>query len=194
VRDGWQGTRLVSVKAESANADCSGVAPVLRPPRGVRKCARASCHARRMLASVAGNGTAVTSGRFPLSFRLCGVKFGIPHGGMTTGNAGELRDLFLSTCGRLAIAESLSKDRRSIDVRNARYPGSKFLLVQVGVAHINHRSGDNRDENLAALCRGCHLNHDQIQHRDTRRVRKDFSRPLLAGLTPQTQTPPLGEE
>jgi 5-methylcytosine-specific restriction endonuclease McrA len=80
------------------------------------------------------------------------------------------------------------------DVRNERYTGSKFLLVQVGVAHINHRSGDNRDENLAALCRGCHLNHDQIQHRDTRRVRKDFSRPLLAGLTPQTQTPPLGEE
>jgi hypothetical protein len=70
------------------------------------------------------------------------------------------------------------------DVRNERYPGSKFLLVQVGVAHINHRSGDNRDENLAALCRGCHLNHDQIQHRDTRTCPERFQSSTVGRLNP----------
>jgi hypothetical protein len=158
-----------------------------------------------MLASVAVNEDGCYGlDNVPLSGRLC-VKFDTACG-MTTGNAGELPpDLkSLSTMRARTIAESLSKDRRSTDVlttialpRELR----QFLLVQVGVAHINHRSGDNdRDENLAAWCRlDAISNHDHDTahcdtHAVTRQMRKDFSRPLLAGLTPQTQTPPLGEE
>jgi hypothetical protein len=76
--------------------------------------------------------------------------------------------------------------------------GLRYITVVLTVAHVNQISGDDRDENLAALCQWCHLSHDRMQHarnaRMTRCTRKDSSRPLLAGLTPQTQTPPLGEE
>ena len=53
---------------------------------------------------------------------------------------------------------------------------------QLGVAHINHRPGDNRARNLAAWCRECHLNFDLGRHADTRKVRKDRARTLLAAL------------
>jgi hypothetical protein len=84
------------------------------------------------------------------------------------------------------------------EILNCKYPGSNFVLVVITIAHVNQISGDDRDENLAALCQWCHLSHDRMQHarnaRTTRCKRKDHSRPLLVGLTPQTQTPPLGEE
>ncbi len=35
------------------------------------------------------------------------------------------------------------------------------------VAHLNHTPGDDRDENLKALCQRCHLVHDRQQHRET---------------------------
>jgi 16S rRNA A1518/A1519 N6-dimethyltransferase RsmA/KsgA/DIM1 with predicted DNA glycosylase/AP lyase activity len=39
--------------------------------------------------------------------------------------------------------------------------GSKVILT---VAHINQNKDDNREENLAALCQRCHLNHDRRKH------------------------------
>ncbi|MES2135770.1 MAG: hypothetical protein V4502_01750 [Pseudomonadota bacterium] len=57
--------------------------------------------------------------------------------------------------------------------------GSKRVLVQCGVAHLNHIAGDDRDENLKALCQWCHLNHDKLHHHETRAARKDAARPLL---------------
>lgn len=50
---------------------------------------------------------------------------------------------------------------------------------QVGVAHMNHVPGDDRDENLKALCNWCHLMHDRGKHKETRAARKDAARPLL---------------
>lgn len=50
----------------------------------------------------------------------------------------------------------------------------------LSIAHLNHRSGDDRDENLMAYCAWCHLHHDAVHHRDTRARRKDAERPLLA--------------
>lgn len=53
------------------------------------------------------------------------------------------------------------------------------IRVVVTIAHLNHTPGDDRDENLAALCQWCHLMHDKDHHRDSRADRKDAARPLL---------------
>jgi hypothetical protein len=37
------------------------------------------------------------------------------------------------------------------------------------VAHLDHDTRNNGDDNLAALCQRCHLNHDRAQHVATRR-------------------------
>jgi hypothetical protein len=53
------------------------------------------------------------------------------------------------------------------------------LFVVLTIAHLNNTPGDDRDENLKALCQWCHLNQDQAFHRQTRAARKDAARPLL---------------
>jgi hypothetical protein len=59
----------------------------------------------------------------------------------------------------------------------------RLVAIVLTVAHLNHTSGDDRDENLAALCQWCHLHHDQQLHvqsaRETRMDRKDAARTLL---------------
>lgn len=42
--------------------------------------------------------------------------------------------------------------------------GSKVVLT---VAHLNHTPEDVRDENLRAMCQGCHLHYDKDHHRET---------------------------
>jgi 5-methylcytosine-specific restriction endonuclease McrA len=59
-------------------------------------------------------------------------------------------------------------------------PELKFSAIQLGVAHLDHDSENNADDNLASLCRRCHLRHDRGQHKATRCTRKDQARPLLA--------------
>jgi 5-methylcytosine-specific restriction endonuclease McrA len=54
----------------------------------------------------------------------------------------------------------------------------RLIRVVIGVAHLNHVPGDERDENLRALCQWCHLHHDKQQHAQTRGARKDASRPI----------------
>lgn len=53
------------------------------------------------------------------------------------------------------------------------------VLCVLTVAHLNHVAGDDRDDNLKALCQWCHLHHDLGQHHETRATRKDSRRPLL---------------
>jgi hypothetical protein len=53
------------------------------------------------------------------------------------------------------------------------------IRVVLTIAHLNHTPGDDRDDNLKALCQWCHLNYDQLHHKETRMERKDRSRPLL---------------
>jgi hypothetical protein len=43
--------------------------------------------------------------------------------------------------------------------------GSKVILT---VAHLNHTPEDCRDENLLAMCQGCHLHYDREHHAETR--------------------------
>ena len=57
------------------------------------------------------------------------------------------------------------------------YPGVTGRTVYtikcvITIAHLNHVSGDDRDENLAALCQHCHLKHDtHFHHANARRTR-----------------------
>ncbi|MDO3058498.1 MULTISPECIES: hypothetical protein [Mycobacteriaceae] len=43
--------------------------------------------------------------------------------------------------------------------------GSRVVLT---VAHLNHTPEDCRDENLRAMCQGCHLHYDAEHHAQTR--------------------------
>ncbi|MGH9665551.1 MAG: hypothetical protein ACRD9L_14090 [Bryobacteraceae bacterium] len=59
-------------------------------------------------------------------------------------------------------------------------PGSARLTrIVLTIAHLNHTPGDDREENLKALCQWCHLNYDKLHHHETRAARKDRARPLL---------------
>jgi hypothetical protein len=71
---------------------------------------------------------------------------------------------------------------RGIFVEAPPFFSIRRVQIQIGIAHINHVPGDDRDDNLAALCRRCHLLHDIGQHKATRSDRKDSGRPLLAAL------------
>jgi hypothetical protein len=67
-----------------------------------------------------------------------------------------------------------------------RFP--KTARVILTIAHLNHVPGDDRDENLMALCQWCHLNYDRLHHRETRLARKDAARPIFeAGKEPAIQ-------
>lgn len=53
-------------------------------------------------------------------------------------------------------------------------PGAElhYIKTVLTVAHLNHDHDDNRDENLLALCQGCHLRHDgRFHHANARRTR-----------------------
>lgn len=65
--------------------------------------------------------------------------------------------------------------------RPAGFPYSICRDVQIAlnIAHLNHTAGDDRDENLKALCQWCHFNYDERFHKLTRSIRKDAARPLL---------------
>jgi hypothetical protein len=75
----------------------------------------------------------------------------------------------------------------------------KKITVVISVAHLNHVSGDDRDENLEALCQYCHLAHDKKKHAQARMARKDALRPVLvlvgdAGIPvqPAAEERPMG--
>lgn len=57
---------------------------------------------------------------------------------------------------------------------------ARQIRVVLTIAHLNHTPGDDRDDNLKALCQWCHLNYDKQHHAETRATRKDSARPLLA--------------
>ncbi len=57
------------------------------------------------------------------------------------------------------------------------------IRVVLTVAHLNHLPGDDRDENLKALCCWCHLNYDKLHHKETRCERKDARRPLITRVS-----------
>ena len=48
--------------------------------------------------------------------------------------------------------------------------GRKVMRVVLTVAHLNHDTGDNRDDNLRALCQQCHNRHDAGMRAERRRA------------------------
>lgn len=60
---------------------------------------------------------------------------------------------------------------------------TRKVKIVLTIAHLNHTPGDDRDENLKAMCQWCHLAHDRAHHarnaHETRAARKDATRPLL---------------
>lgn len=68
--------------------------------------------------------------------------------------------------------------------RGSEFPAIRWVKVVLTVAHLNHDTTDNRDENLAAWCQRCHLRHDAKHHaasaRRTREARSGQQR--LGGL------------
>lgn len=66
----------------------------------------------------------------------------------------------------------------------------KPLLIQCGGAHLNHDPSQHRPDNLAWLCRGCHLVYDNKENGEERRwlahltraTQKDAARLLLPPL------------
>lgn len=60
----------------------------------------------------------------------------------------------------------------------------KIIKVVLTCAHLNHAPGDNRDENLKALCQKCHLSHDAAHHQESAartRHRASREKSLAAG-------------
>lgn len=81
---------------------------------------------------------------------------------------------------------SVWRDSRGVALPRSKWPAPglpRKIRVTLQVAHLNHVPGDDRDENLRALCGWCHLHWDAAEHRDTRAGRKDQMRPLLQELT-----------
>jgi hypothetical protein len=65
----------------------------------------------------------------------------------------------------------------------------RLIRVVLTIAHLNHVAGDDRDENLKALCQWCHLNFDVLHHKQSRSIRKDANRPLLENSPEQGHRP-----
>lgn len=63
-------------------------------------------------------------------------------------------------------------DDRCPRIHRALIPASLGKRVVLTVAHLNHIPEDCRDENLAAMCQGCHLRYDAPEHaRNAKRTR-----------------------
>lgn len=90
----------------------------------------------------------------------------------------ELRALLHDKDHPVSYAEELN-----IGLRIAELKAKPVMAkVQIGICHLNGIPGDDRDDNLRAGCRRCHLHHDEGQHRQTRAKHKDQRRPLLAAI------------
>lgn len=69
--------------------------------------------------------------------------------------------------------------RKSSEVADVLDAPTRLVRIVLTIAHMNHTPGDDRDENLKALCQYHHLHYDAGHHAETRQVRKDAARPLL---------------
>jgi 5-methylcytosine-specific restriction endonuclease McrA len=73
----------------------------------------------------------------------------------------------------------LGATMRGLILRGKQWALARQIRVVLTMAHLNHISGDDRDENLKMLCQWCHLNYDRLHHHQTRSTRKDARRPIL---------------
>lgn len=82
-------------------------------------------------------------------------------------------------CGR-PIEHLDTADRcRNVNGGLAYGTGSRVVLT---VAHLDHRPENCADENLMAMCQGCHLHYDRDHHAETRKVTARAEAAALEGL------------
>lgn len=59
-------------------------------------------------------------------------------------------------------------------------PGDRAFVVVLTIAHLDHDTANNKDDNLAALCQRCHLTHDaQLHATNARKTREARSGQLI---------------
>lgn len=51
-----------------------------------------------------------------------------------------------------------------------------FTRIVLTVAHLDHDHENSVDDNLAALCQKCHLNHDRSQHAYNRKYGRNWKK------------------
>ncbi len=49
----------------------------------------------------------------------------------------------------------------------------RAIKIILTIAHLNHNTSDNRDENLKAMCQRCHLRYDAKHHAETRKKKQN---------------------
>jgi hypothetical protein len=54
------------------------------------------------------------------------------------------------------------------------------VQVLLGVAHADHNPANRSDDNLRCWCPWCHFRHDAPKHKDSRCIRKDAQREIIA--------------
>lgn len=86
-------------------------------------------------------------------------------------------------CGGECGLHRMTGGPRRCEERNgepAKWANGKVVLT---VAHLNHDTADNRDENLKAMCQRCHLRYDAALHArnsaETRRQKRLAIQPEL---------------
>ncbi|MDR1897087.1 MAG: hypothetical protein LBR10_09890 [Prevotellaceae bacterium] len=73
---------------------------------------------------------------------------------------------------RYIRAENKCEECGAVNYQPHPVTGNKVVLT---VAHLNHDTTDNREENLKALCQFCHLKHDRIDNKKRKKFGKDYS-------------------
>lgn len=96
-------------------------------------------------------------GRYPSDWPAISLRIRVERAQGRCECAGE--------CGR-SVAH-LDLDGRCMNWNGARAVGTGSVVV-LTVAHLNHTPEDCREENLRAMCQGCHLHYDRDHHAQTR--------------------------
>lgn len=76
-------------------------------------------------------------------------------------------------CGRR------THDGRCTNVHGGRAYGTGSTVI-LTTAHLNHTPEECGDENLRAMCQGCHLHYDRDHHAETRRLSRERTLGLVS--------------
>lgn len=64
-----------------------------------------------------------------------------------------------------------------------------MITIVLTVAHLDHDTTNNADDNLVALCQRCHLNHDREQHAASAKKTRQAKRHAAVLATGQGELP-----
>ncbi len=70
------------------------------------------------------------------------------------------------------IYDSKNSEKIGIDYVGEVHPTGNFIKVVLTIAHLDHNTQNNSDDNLKALCQKCHLNYDKDFHKTNRKNKK----------------------